>query len=476
MKTNQIDPSSFPMDHPVSVALRKVSANWFLAYSKLMSMQWVWSDAVPYGATDGRTLMLNKAGIDKLCRKPDPAGLIAFLLVHEALHGLLGHCWRLAALPDPKTGNYAADYVVNAMIAMRNRELKRVVFPFIEGVLLDEQLSGDKSVEQLYRELSKPQPKQETQQSNEPDTTQDSSTPDAEAEAQPDSTDPDTDTDSGSSSPADGGDGSPDDGDTGAGSPAAEDSAGGAEDAADNDLSDFVGKGAEDCLEPTLEEGESYEEVVQKVEQDNERILVAEAIDRRTSSNGGATGQRVAAQRTVSSALDWCALLREWMFKTQRAGWDSPFNPPVFSSTGLACAGRRSKASGTIVLALDTSGSIGAATYTKFLQQAQSILDELKPERLLLLSVSHRVCDAVILESGDVVPQSLRGGGGTAFQPAFDWLRDNHFEPDVMVYLTDGWSSDLHHLREPDYPLLWLSTSRNRKDFPIGEVIEITDF
>jgi predicted metal-dependent peptidase len=74
------------------------------------------------------------------------------------------------------------------------------------------------------------------------------------------------------------------------------------------------------------------------------------------------------------------------------------------------------------------------------------------------------------------VPQSLRGGGGTAFQPAFDWLRDNHFEPDVMVYLTDGWSSDLHRLQEPDYPLLWLSTSRNRKDFPIGEVIEITDF
>jgi len=468
MKANTLDPSSFATDHPVSVALRKVSTHWVLAYSKLMSMQWVWSDAVPYGATDGRTLLLNKEGIAKLCRQPDPAGLIAFLLVHEALHGLLGHCWRLAALPDPKTGNYAADYVVNAMIAMRNRELKRVVFPFIEGVLLDEQLSGDKSVEQLYRELSKPEPKQETQQSNEPQ-------PDA-TEPQPDATEPDTDPDSSPSSPADGGDAGPDGADPDPNGTAAEGGACGASDKDDSDLSDFVGKGSADCLEPTLEEGETYDEVVQKVEEDNERILVADTIDRKTSSDSGKTGQRVAAQRTVSSALDWCALLREWMFKTQRAGWDSPFNHAVFSTTRLACAGRRSRASGTIVLALDTSGSIGAATYTKFLQQAQSILEELKPEQLVLLSVSHRVCDALLLQSGDHVPPSLNGGGGTKFQPAFDWLRDNYIEPDVMVYLTDGWSPDLRSLQPPDYPLLWLSTSRNRADYPVGEVIEITDF
>jgi predicted metal-dependent peptidase len=81
-----------------------------------------------------------------------------------------------------------------------------------------------------------------------------------------------------------------------------------------------------------------------------------------------------------------------------------------------------------------------------------------------------------MLESGDYVPQSLKGGGGTKFQPAFDWLADNFIEPDVMVYLTDGWSPDLHRLQEQGYPLLWLSTSRNRKDYPIGDVIEITDF
>ena len=158
MKSNTIDPTSFDTDHPLAAAMRSVSRHWFLAYSKLMSMEWEWSTAIPYGATDGRRLLLNKEGIAKLCRQPNPSGLIAFLLVHEALHALLGHGWRLAKLKDSTLANVAADYVINAMIAMRNRELKREVFPFIEGVLLDEALSGDKSAEQLYRELTKPQP------------------------------------------------------------------------------------------------------------------------------------------------------------------------------------------------------------------------------------------------------------------------------------------------------------------------------
>jgi predicted metal-dependent peptidase len=110
------------------------------------------------------------------------------------------------------------------------------------------------------------------------------------------------------------------------------------------------------------------------------------------------------------------------------------------------------------------------------MQQAQAILDELKPEQLILLSVAHHVADSLILEAGQQVPDRLKGGGGTLFQPAFDWLAARLIEPDVMVYLTDGWSSDLGSLREPNYPLLWLSTSRRRADYKVGEVIEINDF
>jgi predicted metal-dependent peptidase len=126
-------------------------------------------------------------------------------------------------------------------------------------------------------------------------------------------------------------------------------------------------------------------------------------------------------------------------------------------------------------MVIDTSGSIGQSTYDRFLQEAQAVLDDLKPERLHLLSVSHVLADVVTLEGGDAVPDKLKGGGGTAFKPAFDWVKDNIDDMDVMVYLTDGWSNDLPYLPQVDFPLLWLTTQRAVTDFKIGEALAITE-
>ena len=490
MKSNTIDPTSFDTDHPLAAAMRSVSRHWFLAYSKLMSMEWEWSTAITYGATDGRRLLLNKEGIAKLCRQPNPSGLIAFLLVHEALHALLGHGWRLAKLKDSTLANVAADYVINAMIAMRNRELKREVFPFIEGVLLDEALSGDKSAEQLYRELTKPQPpapqpevnpspEPNPEQTNDdtcqdPDDSDDDDDDDDTDDEQADDGDEDKDSEGQEDTPSESGEAEQDpDSDEDTGSDDADAESGSGSD--DDDLSDFVGTGSPDNIEPEAEGGETQAEAIDKIEEDNDRILIADEIDRRQQASSGSTGHRVGSQRGYGSTLGWPDLLREWLTNRSRCGWDAPFNAPVYSTTGVVGAGRRNKKAGEIVLVLDTSGSIGQRTYDRFLQEAQCILDELKPERLHLLSVSHVVADVVSLEAGDTVPDKLRGGGGTAFKPAFDWVRDNVDDMDVMVYLTDGWSSDLTSLPQVDFPLLWLTTQRPASDFKVGTALAITE-
>jgi len=496
MKTNNttIDPTSYDYHHPLSVAMRLVSRHWFLAYSKLMSMTWEWSDRIPYGATDGRTLYLNRNGLNKLCSRDNGAGLLAFLLVHEALHGLLGHGWRCAPMKDKSTANIAADYIINAMIHQRNLELKRTVFPLIEGVYLDEAISGDKSVEYLYRELTKPQPPSPDQQPQPQDNNEKQDKEDSEEDpGQEGDQDPEDDKDphgSDSDESDDGADDGDAEGDDNGGSagdggvpPCGDESEDGSDslgseegDGGEPDLKGFPGTGAEDALAPELgEDDEDMNDAIRKMEEDNDRILIADEIDRRTSGTTGHTGARIGEHRKHTAKLDWCLLLREWLTKHSRRGWDSPFNPAVHSSTGLVCAGRRTRSAGDIVLVLDTSGSVGALTYSKFLAQAQSILDDLKPDRLILLSVSHTVCDTVILEPGDMVPDKLKGGGGTAFQPAFDWVEAYDIDPDVMVYLTDGMSHDRSSLRPVDYPLLWISTYVPAKDYPIGDVIEATD-
>jgi predicted metal-dependent peptidase len=419
-------------------------------------MKWQWSDAIPYGATDGSTLLLNRNGIDKLSRQPNGAGLIAFLLVHEALHALLGHGWRLAKLGNRQTANIAADYVINAMIANRNREIGKEIFPFIDGVLLDEVLSGDNSAEQLYRILSKPTQQDQTN----PKPQQDNDTND--------DTDDDNDTmDDGEPPQGD------EDGDTSSGIGSDSDTDSGTGDSGD-DLSDFVGTGAPDTFEPEPEDGESQQQTIERLEEANDSIFIADEIDRRQQTDGGTTASRLQGQRTTSS-LSWPDLLREWLSKRSRNGWDSPFNNAIFQTTGLIAAGRRTRNAGEIVLVLDTSGSIGQRTYDRFLSEAQAVLDDLKPDKVHLLSVSHVVADAVSLEAGDIVPASLKGGGGTRFKPAFDWVAEHAQDVDVMVYLTDGYSNDLSEITCVDFPLLWLSTGAPAIAFKAGEVIEITD-
>lgn len=458
MQTNTIDPTQFDTNHPLSIAMRTTSRYWFLAHSKLMSMSWQWSDAVPYGATDGATLLLNRDGLNKLASKPNGAGLIAFLLVHEALHALLGHGWRLAKLPDHNTANIAADYVINAMIANRNREIGKEVFPLIDGVLLDEQLSGDNSVEQLYRALSKPQPQPQPQQQNDTDNSDQPQAPDDSDQGGDQDSDQDSDQDDTASGADSGSDDNAKDDNQDSG----------------HDLSDFVGTGTPDTFEPQAEDGETQQEVIDRIEEANDSIFIADEIDRRQQGDNGTTASRLQGQRT-SSSLSWPDLLREWLTKKSRNGWDAPFNNPIYQTTGLVCAGRRTRNAGEVVLVIDSSGSIGQRTYDRFLSEAQAVLDDLKPDKLHLLSVSHVVADAVTLEVGDTVPSKLKGGGGTRFKPAFDWVAKHAYDVDVMVYLTDGYSNDLSDITNVDFPLLWLSTGERASKFRAGEVIEITD-
>lgn len=458
MKTNTIDPTQFDTNHPLSVAMRTTGRYWFLAHSKLMSMSWQWSDAVPYGATDGATLLLNRKGLNKLASRPNGAGLIAFLLVHEALHALLGHGWRLAKLSNKQTANIAADYIINAMIANRNREIGKEVFPFIDGVLLDEKLSGNNSAEQLYRILNKTeqQPPQPPQPSDTNDDTQPKDMPCPTDNGKDGKQESNQDGDT--STPDSGGDSGTDiDGDD-----------------SGQDLSDFVGTGAPDTFEPEAEDGESKQEVIDRIEEANDTLFIADEIDRRQQGASGSTANRMQSQRT-SSSLDWPDLLREWLTKRSRNGWDAPFNNPIFQTTGLVAAGRRTRNAGEVVLVIDTSGSIGQRTYDRFLSEAQAVLDELKPDKLHLLSVSHVVADAVTLDVGDTVPAKLKGGGGTRFKPAFEWVAKHTYDVDVMVYLTDGFSDDLKDITDVEFPLLWLSTGERADKFRAGEVIEITD-
>ena len=117
------------------------------------------------------------------------------------------------------------------------------------------------------------------------------------------------------------------------------------------------------------------------------------------------------------------------------------------------------EAPGTYVVAIDTSGSTQDVLH-KFLAEICSIHADMKPAELILIHCDAEVQKVVHVSQDEHMTLEehgvMVGGGGTEFSPVFDYVRDNHIEPEALVYLTDGYASFPE--RQPDYPVLWVIT------------------
>jgi predicted metal-dependent peptidase len=129
---------------------------------------------------------------------------------------------------------------------------------------------------------------------------------------------------------------------------------------------------------------------------------------------------------------------------------------------------------GTVVVGVDTSGSIDQKTIDRFMAEVSGILEEVKPRNLYALwcdAAVHRVDE--LEDAGDlnmVRSKGAPGGGGTSFVPVFDWIEKHQIEPDALVYLTDMYGD--FPSAAPSYPVLWGSISKDITA-PFGEVVEV---
>jgi predicted metal-dependent peptidase len=127
---------------------------------------------------------------------------------------------------------------------------------------------------------------------------------------------------------------------------------------------------------------------------------------------------------------------------------------------------------GEVVVAIDTSGSIGEGELNMFLSELAGILDDCKPEKVCVLAIDAKVAAVTELDSGaDIAnnPPALKGGGGTSFRPAFEWCHENGIEPASLIYFTDMCGD--FPKEAPSYPVIWCATM----DYvaPWGETVRI---
>lgn len=151
--------------------------------------------------------------------------------------------------------------------------------------------------------------------------------------------------------------------------------------------------------------------------------------------------------------------------------WRRPDRHLITRADPIYAPGRSGFGAGLVVVAIDTSGSIGQTELDRFFAEMRGILGDVRPQKMFVVwcdAMVHKVDE--IFEAEDVHGLKPAGGGGTDFRPVFDWIEKQDLEPDALVYLTDGYGSFPSH--QPKYPVCWGAIIKDVK-YPWGDVVDV---
>jgi predicted metal-dependent peptidase len=110
---------------------------------------------------------------------------------------------------------------------------------------------------------------------------------------------------------------------------------------------------------------------------------------------------------------------------------------------------------GPVIAILDCSGSMDNKTLGTALGSVRNLCRTANPEYLAVITCDTEVHDVIkVSDSTKLDSFNLTGRGGTLFQPAFDWIRDQKIRPCCVLYFTDLECFDTPV--KPRYPVLWM--------------------
>ncbi|MEW8586261.1 MAG: VWA-like domain-containing protein, partial [Candidatus Thiodiazotropha sp.] len=108
----------------------------------------------------------------------------------------------------------------------------------------------------------------------------------------------------------------------------------------------------------------------------------------------------------------------------------------------------------------------------EFLSEINALKGQMRA-RITLLA-----CDSAIAEEAPwtyeawedfQLPERITGGGGTSFEPVFEWISAQGIRPDLLVYFTDAEGAFPEYA--PHYPVIWLV--KGKQPIPWGQRIQL---
>ena len=353
-------------------------------------------------ATDGVSLFYNPEFVATL-----NTATLAGVLAHEVMHPALHHHVRRSGR-NPSRWNEACDYAINPLLLDDGLSLP-------EGVLVDPRYRG-MSAEQIYNLL-------------------DAGTEEAASES---------DGEKRKTEAADG-------------------DLSGSADQTDETSAPISDGGVGQVLDapPSREDSSSPEEQAREWS-----IAVGQATTLATQAGKVPSGIARTLEGAAKSSVDWREMLRRLWSETMPAdySWMRPNRRHIWA--GLYLPGVTREGVGEIAIAIDCSGSVNPRQLSLFEAEVRSILEGQRPERIHVLYFDSVVQKVDIYGAGERVDLTPLGGGGTDFEPCFDWLDEHGIVPQTLVFLTDLYGT--FPASAPSYPVLWASTGSHHA--PFGQV------
>lgn len=338
---------------------------------------------------------------------------LRYLVMHENLHVALKHCtnYKAVSRKHPKLANVAKDYVVNGIIEEMDPHFLFVERP-TDSLLIDPKYFGW-SFPQVFNDLMRQQQKQQDK-SNE-------------------------------SGDGQGGDG---------------------------------GEGGGDFNEP-IDVHEEMDFADDDAERKHNRevddgIRQGDLIAKRMAGKG--KGGRDIFGAAEHRDTNWVDALREWIASMCEGDDQSRFTPPNkrMLAAGFVMPSHFSESLGELIIAADTSGSMGPY-YRDLFGEVARICETTHPAKVRVLWWDTAVAGDQEFLPGDYdrIASLLKpaGGGGTTPQVVADYIKEKKIQPKGIVWLTDGYLGT--STPKTDAPAIWGVVNNDRFVPQYGKVLHI---
>ena len=206
---------------------------------------------------------------------------------------------------------------------------------------------------------------------------------------------------------------------------------------------------------------------------------VAEALRQGSMAAGkmAGSGAEVGFDKMLEPQVDWREVLREFVTATCTGSDFSTYARPNrrYMSTGVYMPSGVSQRVKTLVLAIDTSGSVSQTEISTALAEVKSICDIVRPEEVTILYWGDYVVRREDYDEHnmDTLVDSTKpeDGGGTQVECVPEYMREHGIDAQATIVFTDGYIYG--GWGQWDVPVLWTVFNNKGCKPTVGKVCHI---